>query len=136
MIFGGSQAYESRWQCCITEQEVNAVHTLATPTWLRWSQTAITFNHGEHSDRVPHPGRYSIVVSPIIGTMRVSKVLMDGGCGLNILYASTLKRMGIIMAVPNYTLEAEETSLSRQPPKNHGYLDAFRCLLYFLQNQL
>jgi hypothetical protein len=31
MIFGGSQAYESCRQRRITEQEVNALHTLATP---------------------------------------------------------------------------------------------------------
>jgi len=34
MFFGGSKAYESRWQSCITEQEVNTIHTLATSTWL------------------------------------------------------------------------------------------------------
>ena len=30
-----------------------------------------------------------------MGTTRLTKVLMDGGSGLNILYASTLDRMGI-----------------------------------------
>ena len=30
-----------------------------------------------------------------MGTMCLSKVLMDGGNGLNILYARTLDRMGI-----------------------------------------
>jgi hypothetical protein len=35
------------------------------------------------------------VVSPIVGTMRLSKVLIDGGSDLNILYASTLDKMRI-----------------------------------------
>ena len=35
------------------------------------------------------------MVSPIVGTTHLTKVLMDGGSGLNILYASTLDRMGI-----------------------------------------
>ena len=35
------------------------------------------------------------MVSPIVGTMRLTKVLMDGGRGLNILYASTIDKMGI-----------------------------------------
>ena len=30
-----------------------------------------------------------------MGTTRLTKVLLDGGSGLNILYASTLDRMGI-----------------------------------------
>jgi hypothetical protein len=34
MIFKGSRAYKSHRQCRITEQEVNAVHTLVAPTRL------------------------------------------------------------------------------------------------------
>jgi hypothetical protein len=40
-------------------------------------------------------GSYQLVVSPIMGTMCLTKLLMDGGSGLNILYASTLDRIGI-----------------------------------------
>jgi hypothetical protein len=58
MIFGSSQACESRQQRRITGQEVNAVHTLAAPTWLQCSQTTITFDPEDYPDRVPHPGRY------------------------------------------------------------------------------
>jgi hypothetical protein len=74
---------------------VNAIHTLTALTWLRCSQTATTFDQEDHHDRVLYPGRYPLVVSPIVGTTRLIKVLMDGGSGLNILYASTLNRMGI-----------------------------------------
>ena len=35
------------------------------------------------------------MVDPIIDTKRFSKVLMDGGSGLNIMYAETLDAMGI-----------------------------------------
>jgi hypothetical protein len=35
------------------------------------------------------------VVSLIVGTTCLTKVLMDGSSGLNILYASTLDKMGI-----------------------------------------
>jgi hypothetical protein len=34
-------------------------------------------------------------VDPIIGNTRFSKVLMDGGSSLNIMYAHTLELMGI-----------------------------------------
>jgi hypothetical protein len=74
---------------------MTAVYTLVSPTWLRWSQTAITFDQGDHPDHVPHPRSYQLMVSPIMGTMCLTKLLMDGGSGLNILYASTLDRMGI-----------------------------------------
>jgi hypothetical protein len=39
---------------------------------------------------VSSPGRYPLVVDPIIGNVRLTKVLMDGGSGLNIIYAETL----------------------------------------------
>ena len=35
------------------------------------------------------------MVSSIVGTTCLTKVLLDGGSGLNILYASTLDKMGI-----------------------------------------
>ena len=35
------------------------------------------------------------MVDPIIGTKWLTKVLMDGGNGLNIMYAETLNAMGI-----------------------------------------
>jgi hypothetical protein len=39
---------------------------------------------------VPSPGKYPLVVDPVIGNTRLTKVLMDGGSSLNIIYAETL----------------------------------------------
>ena len=64
------------------QQEVNAIHTLVAPTWLRWSQTAITFDQEDHPDSIPHPRRYLLVVSSILGTTGLTKVLMDGAAVL------------------------------------------------------
>jgi hypothetical protein len=44
---------------------------------------------------VPSPGRYPLIVDPIIGNVRLSKVLMDGGSNLNIIYAETLELLGV-----------------------------------------
>ena len=38
------------------------------------------------------------MVDPVVGGTRLTKVLMDGGSGLNILYTETLKGMGIPMS--------------------------------------
>ena len=40
----------------------------------------------------------ALVVDPVVEGTRLSKVLMDGGSGLNILYAETLKGMSIPMS--------------------------------------
>jgi hypothetical protein len=65
MIFGGSEAYDSKRR-----------------------QT-------DHPESVSQPGRYPLVIDPIVGMKCLTKVLMDGGNSLNILYAETLDAMGI-----------------------------------------
>jgi hypothetical protein len=44
---------------------------------------------------VPSPGKYPLVVDPIIGNARLTKILMDGGSSLNIIYAETLELLQI-----------------------------------------
>ena len=58
-------------------------------------EDTISFGREDHPDYVLHPGWFSLVVDPIIGNTRFSKVLMDGGSSLNIMYAHTLELMGI-----------------------------------------
>jgi hypothetical protein len=66
-----------------------------TPLFLDWSETAITFDRDDHPDYVPNPRVYPLVVDPIIANTRLTKVLMDGGNSLNIIYAQTLDLLGI-----------------------------------------
>ena len=68
---------------------------LATLSFVRWSESAITFNRSDHPDSIPQPGRYPLMVDPIVSIKRLTKVLMDGGSGLNIMYAETLDALGI-----------------------------------------
>ena len=65
------------------------------PSYLKWSKTPITFDRFDHPDHIPQPGSYPLVVAPLFDTKRVHRVLMDGGSGLNVLYALTLDDMGI-----------------------------------------
>jgi hypothetical protein len=68
---------------------------VAALVYLDWSDKPITFDQGDHPDCVPSPGRYLLVVDPVISNARLSKVLMDGGSSLNIIYAETLGLLGI-----------------------------------------
>ena len=70
----------------------------ARPSYLKWSQTAITFDQSDHPTHIATPGRQALVVDRFVEGTRLTKVLMDGGSGLNILYAETLKGMGIPMS--------------------------------------
>ena len=66
---------------------------LVTPSYLKWSRTAITFDQSDHPTHIATPRRQALVVDPVVEGTRLTKVLMDGGSGLNLLYADTLKGM-------------------------------------------
>jgi ribonuclease HI len=89
MIYGGQVANASARHCKQERREVCSVK-VAAPVYLDWSDKPITFDQGDHPNRVPSPGKYPLVVDPIIGHVRLTKVLMDGGSSLNIIYAETL----------------------------------------------
>jgi hypothetical protein len=89
MIYGGQVANASVRHRKQERREVCSVK-VAAPVYLDWSDKPITFDQGDHPDRVPSPGKYPLVVDPVIGNARLTKVLMDGGSSLNIIYAETL----------------------------------------------
>jgi hypothetical protein len=93
LIFGGPTVDMSISQRKRERHEVAAEK--APPSFLDWSEDAITFSCEDHPNRIPNLGQYSLVVDPVIGNARFSKVLMDGGSSLNILYAHTLCLLGI-----------------------------------------
>jgi hypothetical protein len=56
---------------------------------------AITFDRDDHLDYVPNPGVYPLIVDPVITNTRLTKVLMDDGSSLNIIYSQTLDLLGL-----------------------------------------
>jgi hypothetical protein len=94
MIYGGQVANASARHRKQERREVCSVK-VATPVYLDWSDKPITFDQGDHPDRVPSPGKYMLVVDPVIGNVRLTKVLMDGGSSLNIIYSETLELLRI-----------------------------------------
>jgi hypothetical protein len=89
MIYGGQVANASARHRKQERWEVYSVK-VAAPVYLDWSDKPITFEQGDHPDRVPSPGKYLLVVDPVVGNVKLTKVLMDGGSSLNIIYVDTL----------------------------------------------
>jgi hypothetical protein len=89
MIYGGQVANASARHHKQERREVCLVK-VAAPVYLDWSDKPITFDQGDHPDCVSSPGRYPLVVNPVIGNARLTQVLMDGGSSLNIIYTETL----------------------------------------------
>ena len=60
-----------------------------------WNDTAITFNASDEPQFQSVRAPAALVVSPIVDGFRLTKVLMDGGSRLNLIYEETLKKMEI-----------------------------------------
>jgi hypothetical protein len=94
MIYGGQVADALARHRKQERREVCSVK-VAAPVYLDWSDKPITFDQGDHPDCVSSPRRYPLVVDPVISNTRLTKVLMDGGSNLNIIYAENLVLLGV-----------------------------------------
>jgi hypothetical protein len=80
---------------------VNAIMP-AKPHYMHWSEAAITWGREDHPPLMPSAGEYALVLDPIVHsnthTCRFSRVLIDGGCNINLLYRSSMEKLGIPLA--------------------------------------
>jgi hypothetical protein len=58
-----------------------------------WSEVPITFSRADQWTTFSEPGRFPLVLKPVVVGSRLNKVLIDGGSGLNVLFTKTLKKM-------------------------------------------
>lgn len=65
------------------------------PKFNPWSSCPITFDRMGHPTSIRHGGSAALVLDPIINGFHLTRVLMDGGSSLNLLYQDTMSKMGI-----------------------------------------
>jgi hypothetical protein len=61
----------------------------------RWSEHPITFTRADQWLNFDHPGKYPLLVDPVIRESRVKKVLVDGGSSINVTFPRTLQGLGV-----------------------------------------
>jgi hypothetical protein len=93
-IYGGPVPYESRRKLKLMSWMINTI-SLATLKYLRLSEPTITFDRPYHPDSIPNPERFPLIVDPLVGMTRLTKALMDGGSGLNLMYLDTFEGLGL-----------------------------------------
>jgi hypothetical protein len=78
--------------------EVNAVMP-AEPQFMHWSEAYITWGREDHPPLMPRPRGYALVLNPIMfsemHTCHFSRVLIDGGNSINLLYHTSMEKLGI-----------------------------------------
>jgi hypothetical protein len=69
---------------------------------MHWSKAAITWGREDHPRLMPSPGEYALVLDPIMCSdthiCRFSRVLIDGSSSINLLYRSSMEKLGIPLA--------------------------------------
>jgi hypothetical protein len=63
------------------------------PLW--WSHVPITFDAADHPDHCMGVGVLPLVVSLVICNVRVTKMLVDGGAGLNVISVKLMEVLHI-----------------------------------------
>jgi hypothetical protein len=66
---------------------------------MQWSDQELTWSIKDHPRIMPNPGGYALVVDPImhgpVSRVKFSKVLIDNGSSINIMYRHTAITLGI-----------------------------------------
>jgi hypothetical protein len=107
---------QSLYQRCL---EVNAVMS-AVPKLMYWSDQAIGWDRADHPRIMPNPGGYALVMDPTFAgpanNVRFSKVLIDNGSSINIMYRDTMQKLGI-----------KENMLEPSKTTFHGIVPGLSC---------
>jgi hypothetical protein len=112
VLFGGLPTKRSQKA---TRREVLNIEP-AVPTPLRWSEVPITFSRADQWTSFSEPGRFPLILKPVVAGSRLNKVLIDGGSGLNVLFTKTLKKMKL-----DITHMLEHIAFLRHRPRERGY---------------
>src|SRR3954465_7648214 len=95
-VDGGASLHTSHHRLKQWAREITA----AEPSFdaqrpLKWSGTPIIFVIGDHPDRTTAVGSLPLLVSPTIRILKVTKMLVDGGAGLNLIPPAVIEKLQI-----------------------------------------
>jgi hypothetical protein len=93
-IYNGPIPHESHHKLKFMSRAVSTINP-ATPEYLSWSESLITFDRIDYPNSIPKPRRFSLIVDPLVGRTWLTKALMDGGSGLNLMYLDTFEGLGL-----------------------------------------
>ena len=72
-----------------------ALRELVATRPLRWSKCAITFSSADKLKCAATAGALPMLCSPVISNVQVTKTLIDGGTGLNVMSVDTFDNLQV-----------------------------------------
>jgi hypothetical protein len=94
VIFGGDSGFPSKRAQKLTLREILSIEP-AIQKPLRYSEVPISFSRDDQWTSFSEQRKIPLVLDPVMVGSQLTRVLIDGGSGLNLLFASTLKKMGL-----------------------------------------
>jgi hypothetical protein len=94
VIFGGDADFSSSWEQKLLLREIMSIKP-AVPQPLRWSEVPISFSYDNPWTNFSELGKFPLVLDPVVAEVTLTRVLIDGGSGLNLIFISTLRKMGL-----------------------------------------
>src|SRR3954467_2628153 len=91
-----------------------------TPQYTQWSDCNISWGREDHPSILANSGNYPLVVDALVAgpkfSCKFSRVLIDGGSTINILYRDTMVKLGL-----------SERDLERSRTTFHGIVPGLSC---------
>ena len=88
MIYRGDSSFNRRSQKLVWWEILKMEPTVQKP--LKHSETPITFSREDQWTSFSEPKKFPVVIGSIL-----TRVLIDGGSGLNLIFMSTISKMGL-----------------------------------------
>jgi hypothetical protein len=87
VIFGGDEDFGSRRDQKLLLREILSVElAVPRPIWFSRDDQWTSFSELD---------KFPLVLDPVVAEVKLTKVLIDGGSGLNLIFISTMKKMGL-----------------------------------------
>jgi len=93
VIFGGDSSFSKRAQKLLLREILSVEPAIQRP--LKYSEVPITFSREDQWTSFSEPGKFPLVLDLVVHGSKLTRVLIDGGSGLNLIFASTLAKMGL-----------------------------------------
>ena len=68
------------------------------PKFLAWSHWEISFSRQDQWAAIPKPGGFPLIMDPCINSVRVERMLVDGGSSIDILFRNSLPTLKLTQA--------------------------------------
>ena len=93
VIFRGDPSFSKRAQKLLLREILSVEPAIQRP--LKYSEGPITFSREDQWTSLSEPRKFPLVLDPVVQGSKLTRLFIDGGSGVNLIFTSTLAKMGL-----------------------------------------